>query len=253
MPFVTSASVPAPVPYLYVVVPLTAMVQTEPSRVVILNPLDAHVADCAAHARDDDRDRLDRVRAVVVARLAEPDLVPDGEVGQRDGLAALCELDRIRHRDRSCPAIIRLERHVRAADRADGDLAEAHAAETPMVELDHRIESGSSGEEGYGPKVGGGAARRAARRPRGRWGRAMRRGTSRPTPTAKAIAAPATTADPQAAPGRGVRFENATVVAGAVGAMGVRSGSGRVGVIVRFSDAGALVGGVDLVQRGGAS
>ena len=60
-----------------------------------------NLADLAAHPRNDDRERLDGVRAVRVAGLLEADLITDGQIGCGYRLAALRELD-ARRSTRSC-------------------------------------------------------------------------------------------------------------------------------------------------------
>ena len=81
--------------------------------------------DLAARLRRRDVDRGDRVGAVVVALLAERDLVAEGQVADGGGLAALGDLGVGGDDDRPRPAVLGLEAQLGAGDPGDRDAAEA--------------------------------------------------------------------------------------------------------------------------------
>ena len=120
--------------------------------------------DLAGRLRRRDVDRGDRVGAVVVALLAERDLVAEVQVADGRGLAALGDLRVGGDDDRPRPAIRGLEAQLRAGDPGDRDAAEAAPAALALRPI------------GLGGVRLRGRLRRERRRGRGRRGRCRRLG-----------------------------------------------------------------------------
>ena len=137
--------------------------------------------DLSGGDRRRDHDGVDRVGAVGVAGLAEPDLVTDLEIADGDRLAALGDDGRTRHGDGPAPAVIRGQRDLRPADGSDGDGAAADGAEAraevlvalsrlaglrSLVRCDPLSVLGGLGLRGAGGRRGADRDRRVRRRRR---------------------------------------------------------------------------------------
>ena len=154
------------------------IVHTEPSRVVTLKPLELTSLTC--RGRSGRRPRWPsrcRSRRRSGSGGSGPGRRPRGRT--RDGLAALGQLDLAGHRDRPRPAVIGLERDVRAADRRDRDVAEAACRRSRPRSRSPPTSKPGSSRSGRGPSSPTGPCPGRPARGRGRCRERRRDGTDR--------------------------------------------------------------------------